>query len=118
MEIQIGEKKYELVFGMKFIRKLDEMHTFKQYGQEFGAGVETAMTYIGLMNPTILVDIIKAATSHLNQKPSNNDIENYIEAQASEGKMNDLFKNITEAMEESVFLKEKLQNFKKLAKVK
>ncbi|MEF3330558.1 tail assembly chaperone [Oceanobacillus oncorhynchi] len=113
MEIQIGEKKYELAFGLGFIRKMDEFHTVKAQGIPLGVGVETAITHLGTRNPVILVDIIKAATDHLKSKPSNSGIDEYIEGQAAEGKLEELFKIITEAMEESVFLKPKMQEFKK-----
>ncbi|MBN6206386.1 hypothetical protein JYK21_07965 [Ralstonia pickettii] len=113
MEVEISGKKYELTFGLKFIRKMDEFYSVKAQGIPLGVGVETAITHLGTKNPTILVDIVKAATDHLKTKPSNDGIDEFIETQAAEGKLEELFKNITEAMEDSGFLKEKMQEFKK-----
>lgn len=113
MEIQIGEKKYELEFGLGFIGKMDEFYSVKAQGIPLGVGVETAISHLGTRNPTILVKIIKAATDHLKSKPSNAGIDEYITSQAADGKLEELFKNIMESMEESVFLKAKMQEFKK-----
>lgn len=117
MEITIKNKDYQLEFGLKFIRKMDEVYTINADGAEFGMGVESAMTYIATENPTVLYEIIKAGTSHYKSKPSNDDIEKTLEDYAIKGKLSELFTTVLKAMEDAPFLKQKIQNFKKQAKV-
>ncbi len=118
MKFTINGKEYQLEFGIKFIRKMDEIYTVSANGMAFGMGVESALSYIAMENPTVLYEIVRAGTSHLKNKPSNDDIEDALEKVAGEGKLEKLFKDIQKAMEEAPFLKQKIKNFKKQAKVK
>lgn len=116
MDFTINGKEYQLQFGLKFIRTLDQAYTQKADGMEFGLGVETAIPYLKMENPTVLYELIKAATSHLKSKPSNDDIENELEKRAMEGKLDKLYPEFEKAMEESAFLKSKMKKFKQAVK--
>lgn len=115
MDLTINGKEYHLQFGLKFIRELDKTYTQKADGMEFGLGIETAIPYLKMENPVVLYELIKAGTSHLKSKPSNDDIENELLKFAEEGKLEKLFKDIEKAMEDSAFLKQKMKKFKKAA---
>lgn len=117
MNITINGKEYELVFGLKFIRELDKTYTQKIDGMEFGVGIETAIPYLKMKNPVVLYEIIKAATSHLKSKPSNEAIEKELEKLAEEDKLDQLFEDIEKAMGESAFLKPKMKMFNQAIKV-
>ncbi|MBW8350781.1 tail assembly chaperone [Bacillus sp. IITD106] len=117
MDLLIGGKEYTLEFGLKFINELDKAYTQRLNGVEFGMGVESAITYLAMENPTVLYQIIKAGTSHLKSEPSNDDIEKFLVEHAEKGTLEKLFKDIQEAMEKAPFLKQKIQNFKKQAAV-
>ncbi|WP_433956995.1 tail assembly chaperone [Cytobacillus horneckiae] len=117
MEIEINGKKYQLEFGMKFIRKMDEVYFIDKEGAKFGMGIESAVTYMAMQNPTVLFEIIKAGTSHLKSKPSNEEIETEIEKYAIEGKLEDLFLKFEQALGEAPFLKHKIKDFKEKARV-
>jgi|SRR5699024_1770716 len=112
MELTIGDKKYELKFGLSFINAIDNTYTQSMSGVEFGMGVEMLSTYMGLKRPTALYNLIKAGTSHLNSKPSNNDIEEFLENEFSEGRQEELFDRAMEAMEQAPFLKQTVQGMK------
>src|SRR5699024_12344226 len=79
MKLTINDKEYELKFGLSFINAIDNIYTQKMNGVEFGMGLEMLNTYMSLGRPTALFNVIKAGTSHLDSKPSNNDIESYLE---------------------------------------
>lgn len=117
MKFAINETEYQLEFGLGFIRELDKAYTIKGQGMEFGMGVETAVSYLAMENPTVLYEIIKAGTAHLKSKPSNVDIENELAKLAEEGKLEKTFVDFQEAMEEAPFLKSKIKRFKEKAKV-
>jgi len=116
MDLKINGKDYQLQFGLKFINQLDNIYTQEVDKVKFGMGVEMMTSYLAMRNPLVLLNIIKAGTSHLNSKPSNNDIENLLEEHANGGTLEKLFKDVTEAMENAPFLKNKMKRAKQEAK--
>lgn len=112
MELTIGKKEYQLKFGLSFINAIDNIYTQDMNGLDFGVGLEMLNTYMGLGRPTALMNAIKAGTSHMGSKPSNADIEAYLEELASsdDGRYESLFKNLTETMEQAPFLKRTLND--------
>ncbi|WP_339163716.1 tail assembly chaperone [Siminovitchia sp. FSL W7-1587] len=117
MKLMISGKEYELKFGIGFIKKMDQVYTANMNGVEFGMGIEQSLFYFKTKNPTVLFNVIKAGTDHLQSKPSNNDIEAELEKIAFDGKLNELFETLENGMRESVFLKQKIEDFEKKAKV-
>lgn len=113
MELEIGKKTYELRFGLSFINAIDNIYTQSMSGVQFGMGLEMMSTYLGLKRPTVIFNVIKAGTSHLNSKPSNDAIERYLESVFISEKQEDLFKEIEVATEQAPFLKQTLQGLKK-----
>lgn len=113
MKLLIGGKEYELEFGLDFIAELDKRYTAKQEGLEFGVGVEMATSYLRMKNPTVLEILIKAATSTEKSKPASKDIKAYLEEQAANDKLEDLFNQFEDEMTTAPFLKGKLQQFNK-----
>lgn len=114
MNFEVNGKEYDLKFGLKFIRELDKSYTQKVESMEFGVGVETAMTYIQMKNPTVLYELIKASTAHLKSKPSNFHIEQELEERAENEEIDNLYQEFQEAMESSVFLKPKFKQMKEM----
>jgi len=82
MQIEIGSKKYALVFGTGFIRKMDKMHTINANGASFGAGISSAAVYLQQKNPTIIVDIINASLGP--KAPNEAEIDTWIIEQGVE----------------------------------
>lgn len=117
MKIKINGKEYELRFGIKFNRELDEVYTQSVDGFEFGVGVEKATSYLAMKNNVALFEVIKAGTSHLRQRPTDEEIEQAIEEYGNDGKLSDLYDDILKAMGNSPFLTDKMSFFKEQAKV-
>lgn len=117
MKININDKEYQLEFGLKFIRQMDEAYKVEMNGIEFGMGIESAVSYLAMENPTVLYEIIKAGTSHLKSKPSSSDIETFLVEHAEKGTLEKLFKDVREAMENAPFLRAKIKSFKEEATV-
>lgn len=109
MELEIGGKKYELRFGLSFINTVDGIYVqeHKGSGMGIGMGIEMIEMYMELGRPTALYNAIKAGTSHLNSKPSNYDIEAYLEdlAEQDNDEYEKLFDQLKEAMDQAPFLK-------------
>lgn len=111
MELNIGNKDYTLEFGLEFIATLDQVYKQKSEGMEFGLGIETAVPYIKMENPTVLVSLIKAGTAHLTSKPSNTAIKEFLvdlATDSDESALENLFTEFEEHMKVAPFLKVKL----------
>lgn len=80
-QIEINGKKYDLHFGLDFIREMDKRYEVKGNGLTFGMGVQSAVLYLKDFNPVVLADIILSATHTLKTIPSVTDIEAWIEEQ-------------------------------------
>lgn len=113
MQLTIDKKDYELKFGLKFIRSLDKAYVQKIEGVEFSMGLQQANIYLNMKNVDALSVVIKAALSHLDTHPSNEQLENYLEDVFAQGKDEELFKDIQKAMEQAPFLKRQMENLKK-----
>lgn len=118
MELTINDKNYELKFGLSFINTIDNIYTQKMNGVEFGMGLEMLNTYLGLGRPTALFNLIKAGTSHLDSKPSNADIESYLEdlAEKDGEKYEKMFDEVNEAMKQAPFLRLTMKNLENAQK--
>lgn len=80
MNLKINDKDYELHFGLDFIAHLNKKHTSYENGYELGRGIYNAVIQIQNADPTILVDLIEAATITEPQKPTREQIKQFIES--------------------------------------
>ncbi|HEK9115249.1 TPA: hypothetical protein TUW68_000599 [Streptococcus equi subsp. zooepidemicus] len=80
MEITVGKKTYDLVFGFDFLKYANKHRAIEMDGVGIGAG---SMTKIeagsAFKDPEVLLFILKCATSTENSKPSNEELEKFIE---------------------------------------
>lgn len=63
MILEIKGKEYELNFGIKFIKKLDNAHFVVSDGMKFGVGIEYIYSNLASYNPLALVDVIVNASN-------------------------------------------------------
>ncbi len=95
MVLNIGDKDYELKFGFGFIRELDKRYETQQSKQTgFGMGVYQAMTRLHIYDPMVLINLIQAGCSHLKNKPSTKDVEEFIENGDVEALTNDFLESL------------------------
>ncbi|MED4083869.1 tail assembly chaperone [Halalkalibacterium halodurans] len=114
MEFKIGNKNYQLQFGVKFLREMDKAYQSNTEGIRFGLGMEQALIMLATENPLVIVDIIKAATAHEKSKPSTSEIEQAVEEYAVEHDgLNDLFEKIRDELGNSPWTKAKVAKMKK-----
>lgn len=112
MKITINDKEYTLRFGTKFINSLDNIYSQNMNGVEFGMGMEMMQSYMGLRRPTALINVIVAGLSHLNTAPSEDKVEEYLEAVFEKGEDEKLFVEVEKSMEQAPFLKRKMKELK------
>lgn len=109
MELKIGGKKYQMIFGLDAIDTLDRIYKTTVNGVDFGVGVNMLITYLFDGNPTALRNAIKAGTSTEPQKPSNEDIEQYLTEVAEAGKLEALANDFLNLLRTQPFTKSKMK---------
>lgn len=106
-EIEINGKKYDLHFGIDFIREMDKRYRLvNENGVSFGLGLTNAVVYIQDKNPVILADIILSATHTLKSIPSVADIEKWLEEQED---LEKLFDDFLSALKNAPLTKSKVK---------
>lgn len=104
MILEINGKNYELKFGFDFLEYLNKNNslTMEMNGQVMNSGMGGATLLASTLQtrmPSTLFKTIKAATSHLSQKPSDADIERYINTLAEDDEeYNLVFEEIEEGL--------------------
>lgn len=79
MQLTINGTDYELNFGLRFCRELSKDKQQSKYGVDLRIGIENAVTNLYTGDVLILPDLVKAATSHHKKKPSDKDIEDFLD---------------------------------------
>lgn len=109
MIIKIGNREYTLRFGFDFIDYCNKVNAVKVESVELnmGGGVTMLLGNIEKRLPSNFRTLIKGATCTENQKPSNADIEAYIEDLLENGKYDETFDEaFMEMGKHSLILKE------------
>lgn len=111
MNIEINGKTYPLTFGLRFLDTVDKERGFTAdvEGMQMNTGAGgMSMLQQGLevYSPTHLATVIRAATATERQKPSNQDIEKFIESLAENGdEYYDFYDDIKDEMGKNSILK-------------
>ena len=89
--ITINDKDYTLNFGFDFLRVLDERYSINQNGVAFGFGVQHAVVDLQQKNP---------------QKPSVEGIERFVEREAENGRLDNLFEDFFSQLQKQPLTRE------------
>lgn len=79
MQLTINDVDYELNFGLRFCREISKDKQQSNRGIDLRIGIENAVTNLYTGDVLILPDLVKAATSHYKKKPSDKDIEDFLD---------------------------------------
>lgn len=79
MECKIGGKNYEIRFSLAGLDYLDSIYHKKESGITFGIGISMLAGLLMEEQPQALFHAIKAGTIKEKGKPSNDEIESYLE---------------------------------------
>nr|WLJ25717.1 MAG: tail assembly chaperone protein [Firmicutes phage HS08] len=91
MNLTINGNDYELNFGLKFCREISKGRSKNANGIDIRLGIENATTALYTGDVLILPELIKAATATCDKKPSDKDIEEYLDNHEDLGKLCDDF---------------------------
>lgn len=103
MQLEINGKEYPLHFGMDFIDEVEKVEGMKMEaeGMEMNigtGGMSKLNNKLASYHPSGLRTVIKAGTITERQKPSNAEINQYIEYLAETDDYEDLFDEIVEEL--------------------
>lgn len=116
--VTINKKDYPLTFGMRFVQLIDEKYGVEVQHMNLGGGLEMVVARLSspLVREGLFIDLIKAATDTLKQKPSNDDLEDWVFEQAdTDGGIEQLSEDFLDAFEQSKWTKRIMKNLKDLS---
>lgn len=106
MILTINNRNYELVFGLGFLDQANKLYSIEYQGYSTGyGGMGKLVTGIKMGDPLVLNDLIKAGTAQSPQKPSNADIEKFIENSIINGEYDKLLTDFLNEIKKSHILK-------------
>lgn len=114
MQLTINGTDYELNFGLRFCREISKDKQQSKYGVDLRIGIENAVTNLYTGDVLILPDLVKAATSHLKKKPSDKDIEDFLDTYDDLGGLCDDF--LSQLLEQSATKKKASEVYNSLKK--
>lgn len=119
MVITINQKEYELHFGWAFLRYMNKNSGFEVEEISMDTGGLPKLTLgAELQDPETMVKIIKAGTDTEKQKPSNLEIEQYVETLIMEENYSDVFDEMWEEIKKQPLLAQAMKGKNKAAKMK
>lgn len=114
MQIKINNKTYELNFGIRFINLMNQKHNVNQNGLYQGMGVNQAVTSLYQYDPIGLAEVIQAASWINKDKPTQLEIENYLDTTADIKKLCDeMLKELEKSNSTKAQVKNALKAMKK-----
>lgn len=105
MILTINNKNYELQFGLGFLAEMNKRKSAQFEGMATGYGAMQILQ-MGMMmgDPLALLDLIKVATAHCSQKPSNAELEQYLTELAINKQITNVFESIFNEIKKSPIL--------------
>lgn len=105
MILTINNKNYELQFGLGFLAEMNKRKSAQFEGMATGYGAMQILQ-MGMMmgDPLALLDLIKVATAHCPQKPSNAELEQYLTELAINKQITNVFESIFNEIKKSPIL--------------
>lgn len=105
MILTINNKNYELKFGLGFLAEMNKRKSAEFEGVATGYGAMPILQ-MGMMmgDPLALLDLIKVATAHCPQKPSNVELEQYLTELAINNQIQTVFDSIFNEIKKSPIL--------------
>ena len=98
MQITINEKEYNVKFGVKFVRKMDEKYYVSDGGIKFGMALEKKLPTLFAGDVVTLAEVLYEGTCAESKRPAKDEIDTFIdEHEDIEG----LFEEVLEELKNS-----------------
>lgn len=79
MVLTIGGTDYEVRFGVRFVKTLDEKYNKKIDGMAYGMGLEMRIPFLFSEDITVLSEFLYEGTCHLKKRPTVSQVDDYID---------------------------------------
>lgn len=107
MIVEISGKERQLVFGVGFVRRLDELYRAEVEGIQFGVGLTIAQLHLTQRNPAALADLIRCAIPKVTSARA---VDTYVDEYAEEyGELEPLFEELEQALGKSSVVKSRMK---------
>lgn len=103
MKITINKSDYELNFGVRFVREMDQKFPVTNSGVAFGMAMASILPGLRIYDTNNLAEVIYGATWDNKSRPSLNEIFNWIDD--PETNIEAIFDGVNEELENSNALK-------------
>lgn len=108
MNLTINRTKYDLTFGIEFLREIDKRHGHEENNMKFGMGLALIAPKLIMNDLVALFDLIQAATKTERSQPSREEIEDFLAAEETDLEaLSKLFQN---AFETSPMVQKAMKN--------
>ena len=112
MQIEIKGKKYNCIFGVKFIRELDKQHGVVRNDVNLGMGLTTLLPQLVSGNIVVLSDVLYTATITEKSRPSKDEVDEFVETVDDiEALFDETLKNLEESNAHPPQFEQFLQSF-------
>lgn len=99
MTVKIKGREYRLIFGVGFVRALDEKYYIENAaGVRFGVGLSQKIPALLTRSPVVLSEIIYEGTCTEGIRPSQKDVDNFID---NYGDLEPLFDEVISELKKS-----------------
>lgn len=115
MVISVNDKEYVLRFGIKFLRELDKKRFYENNGAKVGAGLELMAMELFSGNIVALSELIYTATNTEQNRPTQHDIDNYLES-LDEKELDKLMDEVIKELKKSSLTSKKIKTMEKAIK--
>lgn len=112
MKIKIKGTEYELNFGIRFVRELDKVASVSNNGISLGMALMRTLPALRTYDPVALCNVIYAAAYDNKPRPTMEDVEAFIDKEASLEDLEKYFDNILKQIDESTATKLVSKNLK------
>ncbi|MFT8412292.1 MAG: tail assembly chaperone [Schleiferilactobacillus perolens] len=109
MQLTINGTKYDLYFGVRFVRELDKIAGVDIQGASFGLGLTKSLLPLRSYDPAVLSDVLYAATATDVQRPTRNEVDDFIDSGAD---LEPIFDQVQKEMSEANAVKLATKNMK------
>lgn len=110
MKIKVGNKNYELNFGIGFVRELDQRNGVGAKGVKFGMGLTKTLYGMRVYDPACLSDILYSATWADSTRPMPQAVDRMLESENTD--IEKLFDDVTAELSKANAVKLAVKNMK------
>lgn len=110
MKINVGNKNYDLNFGVGFVRELDQRNGVGAKGVKFGMGLTKTLYGMRVYDPACLSDILYSATWADKTRPAPEAVDRMLELEDTD--IEKLFDDVTAELDKANSIKLAVKNMR------